>query len=70
MKQSTTDKPLVSEENMVRATHWYLEHCTHVDKLIKTTDKAYPPSNNEDARDPRLWKAEHWKWFVNDMKAN
>ena len=46
-----------------RAASWRDLHRAHVDRLLVEAHGAFPPSA-EDARDPRLWKPEHWAWFV------
>lgn len=51
-------------KQILRAAQWYQDHKTHVDELVKTVSIAYPPTDNEDKANPALWKAAHWKWFL------
>lgn len=58
----------MKDEHKVKALAWYAEHKSHVDDLVKETQYIYGPSD-EDAGSPELWKAAHWKWFLN-LKNN
>lgn len=46
------------------AAIFYSQHHEHIRKLIKQDVPAYPPTDAEDKRKPALWKANHWKWFL------
>lgn len=46
-----------------RADEWRIKHAKHIDKLIEGVYKEVFPSDPEDQNNPRLWKAEHWRWF-------
>lgn len=37
----------------------------HVDNIVRHAEKAYPPTLAEDKSYCMIWKAEHWKWFLN-----
>ena len=43
---------------------YYLNHKEHIENIMSETNKAYEPSQSEDKNDPRIWKAEYWKWFL------
>jgi hypothetical protein len=45
------------------ALSWYEKHRNHVNSLVNGVSK-FPPRLNEDKRDCRLWKPEHWNWFL------
>jgi hypothetical protein len=42
---------------------WLVEHLFHVQDMIRKAKFSYPPSGS-DCFYPELWKAEHWKWFL------
>lgn len=47
------------------AINAYEKHQMHIDNLVSSTQKAYPPTMAEDKSYPMIWKSEHWKWFLN-----
>ena len=51
-------------EQAWNAKDWFKKHLPHVFYLIKDLDSGYPPTLQEDKNNPRLWKGEHWYWFV------
>lgn len=51
-------------EQAWRAKDWMKKHLPHIFNLIKDLKAGYPPTLQEDKNDPKLWKAEHWYWFV------
>ena len=56
---------ILTQEQEKRAKDWYSLHEKHVNKLIGFAEKSFSPTLWEDKRDPRIWKPEHWKWFLN-----
>lgn len=58
----------MTKEQIKKAETWYSLHDNHVNQLIKTAKLSYPPTEEEDKNEPSIWKAEHWKWFKNEMK--
>lgn len=46
-----------------RAIQWYKEHRKHVNMLLSVNGPSMEPTR-EDARNPALWKAIHWRWFI------
>lgn len=58
----------LSVEQLKRADMWYRSHKNHVNKLYHLADKSFPPSLNEDKKNPNLWKAGHWKWYLDNYR--
>jgi hypothetical protein len=59
-----------TSKEISKARKFYNEHWVYVDKLLNTAKLiGYPPSLAEDIRNPALWKAEHWRWFM-DFHSN
>ena len=58
----------MSKEVLEKAYMWYCLHKNHVNKLFNSTKTEYPPTELEDIKNPNLWKAEHWRWFVNNYR--
>jgi hypothetical protein len=54
---------ILTPEQIDRALKWYDNHRNHVNSLVNGVSK-FPPSLNEDKRDCRLWKPQHWNWFL------
>lgn len=54
---------ILTSEQIQNALSWYDEHRNHVNSLVNGVSK-FPPSLNEDKRDCRLWKPQHWNWFL------
>lgn len=54
---------ILTAEQILNAFSWYDKHRNHVNELVNGVSK-YPPKLNEDKRDCRLWKPEHWNWFL------
>jgi hypothetical protein len=54
---------VLTPDQIKHALKWYDQHRNHVNKLVNVELK-YPPTLNEDKRDCRLWKGQHWKWFL------
>lgn len=55
---------VLTNEQIKKSLDWYKLHKIHVDKLSSNILLKYPPSLNEDKRDCRLLKPEHWSWFL------
>lgn len=54
---------VLTPEQIQNALTWYDKHRNHVNGLVNGVSK-FPPRLNEDKRDCRLWKPEHWSWFL------
>jgi hypothetical protein len=54
---------ILTPEQIDKALKWYDNHRNHVNSLVNGVSK-FPPSLNEDKRDCRLWKPQHWNWFL------
>lgn len=65
LKAGSTPHPeeILTSEQIQNALSWYDEHKNHVNSLVNGVSK-FPPSLNEDKRDCRLWKPQHWHWFL------
>ena len=59
-KNTTT----LNERQWDNAYTFYFNHKDHIDNMISDTKLAYEPSEVYDKNDPRIWKAEYWKWFL------
>lgn len=57
-------EPVLNSNHVEKATAWALKHRAHVESLAQLAAQSYPPTLNEDKRDPALWKAGHWNWFL------
>jgi|GEM_PF-2098420 len=51
---------------MKKASIWYSLHKDHVDKLVSNAKTGYPPTDSLDIKNPNLWKAGHWKWYLDN----
>jgi hypothetical protein len=61
---------ILTEEQDEKAFEWLKKHNIHVMNLIKNSvGNPFPPTLSEDKREPRIWKAGHWMWYV-DEKLN
>ena len=58
----------VSGSDLEKADMWYCLHKNHVNKLFNSTKTEYPPTELEDIKNPNLWKAAHWRWFLNNYR--
>ena len=58
----------VSGSDLEKADMWYCLHKNHVNKLFNSAKTEYPPTELEDIKNPNLWKAEHWRWFLNNYR--
>ena len=54
---------ILTHEQIDKALKWYDNHRNHVNSLVNGVSK-FPPSLNEDKKDCRLWKPQHWNWFL------
>jgi hypothetical protein len=54
-------------DQVKKAFDFYEAHRDHVKKLVLTATTAYAPTLSQDKNDPRLWRAPHWKWFLNNI---
>lgn len=63
--RSFTEFSLEEQEKAGKnAAAWKLAHATHVETLVNSRDRtSYPPSGSDVFR-PELWKAAHWRWFI------
>jgi len=52
-------------EQAWNAKDWMKKNLLYVFTLIKELHTGYPPTLSEDKNNPKLWKGEHWYWFVN-----
>lgn len=55
---------ILTSEQIKNALTWYDKHRNHVNSLVNGVSKKFPPRLNEDKRDCRVWKPEHWNWFL------
>lgn len=55
-------------KQLEKADMWYCLHKNHVNKLYHLADCSFPPSLNEDKNNPTLWKAGHWKWYLDNYR--
>lgn len=61
---------ILTPEQIQNALSWYEKHRNHVNGLVNHVNglvngvSKFPPSLNEDKRDCRLWKPQHWNWFL------
>jgi hypothetical protein len=58
----------LSVEQLERADMWYCLHKNHVNKLYRLADNPFPPTQHEDKNNPALWKAGHWKWYLDNYR--
>lgn len=58
----------LSIEQLERADMWYCLHKNHVNKLYHLADNSFPPKLTEDKNNPALWKAGHWKWYLDNYR--
>lgn len=47
-----------------KAFDWYEKHEDNVLALYNFCSNSYPPT--EDKNNPSIWKAEHWRWFLDN----
>lgn len=60
-------KPLLAKlEWYLKALEWYYSRKTHVLNIIKTANKAEEHTDRLVMRNPPMWRAEHWKWFLKE----
>lgn len=52
-----------------RAEEYLKEHHSSVCYHVKNTYGKYPPSDSYDCNQPRYWKPEHWKWYLDYREA-
>jgi len=62
-KLNKKPEEILTPEQIDNALKWYDKHQNHVNGLVNGVAK-FPPRLNEDKRDCRLWKPEHWNWFL------
>lgn len=48
------------------AFDWCGMHLMHIGRAIDNLTSGYPPSV-EDKSNPRVWKPEHWFWFLKNL---
>lgn len=58
----------MNQDDAARGWKWYRQHEAHVHKLAKEEishfgSNAYEPTGS-DATRPELWRAPHWRWFL------
>jgi len=70
VKPDITVKEVLREDQKTKAIRYYKDNKDRVDFMVRQTDKAYEPSEAEDKNDPRIWKAEHWNWFLIMMEED
>ncbi len=59
---------ILSDEQLERADMWYCLHKNHVNKLYHLAEKSFAPTLNEDKNNPSLWRAGHWKWYLDNYR--
>jgi hypothetical protein len=59
---------ILSDEQLERADMWYCLHKNYVNKLYHLAENSFPPTLNEDKNNPALWKAGHWKWYLDNYR--
>ena len=61
------DSPL-SDYQIGKAAIYYAKYKDTIDKWVKLDVPAYPPTNRYDKLEPAVWKANHWKWYLETFK--
>ena len=64
---STLPSVILTNEQIESADSYYSLHKNHVNKLYGIAEYSYPPSLDTDKNNPSLWKAEHWKWYLDNF---
>ncbi len=59
---------ILSDNQIDKAYIYYKKHKEHVDNIVKICKNKFEPSQIEDKNNPYIWKAEHWKWFLENKK--
>lgn len=54
----------LSDEQLKNGSDYYKRHKIFIERCVKVEVHTYPPTDNEDKSNPRLWKPAHWKWFL------
>ena len=54
----------IKDKHLIRAAIWYNDHKNSILNNIDSETKFYPPTDSYDVVNPRVWKPEHWKWFI------
>jgi len=62
---SVLPEEILTSEQIDNALKWYDIHRNHVNRIVNGVSK-FPPRLNEDKRDCRIWKPEHWNWFLSN----
>lgn len=60
---------MMDEKTLELATQWLNDHKEHVRKIVEHSHVAVKPVG-EDLRNPALWKAIHWNWFLMETKID
>lgn len=58
----------ITNKQFGKAAIFYAKHMAHVKDLIKQDIPSYPPTTAVDKNNPAIWKANHWKWFLDTYK--
>lgn len=59
-------KDILTADQKLKALLWLKQHRKHVYEMVFHTKNKYPPTEIEDKNNPRLWKPEYWKWFLEE----
>jgi len=59
-------KKILNTTQILKATIWLEKHIKHIYNIELNSIDEYPPTDNEDKNNPKLWKPEHWKWFLHN----
>jgi hypothetical protein len=61
----------MKQEHRDKAQKWLNDHHNHVvDRLLKADNGAIVEPSGSDAIRPELWKACHWRWFLQTADWN
>ncbi len=67
-KPNTKERGSLSIEQLESADIWYCVHKNHVNKLYHLAESSFPPTLNKEKNNPAIWKAGHWKWYLDNYR--
>jgi len=59
---------VLTHDQIVKAEEWLRIHRKHVCNIVMLVNKNFPPTLSEDKNNPNLWKAGHWRWYLDETK--
>ena len=54
----------LTNDQLLKGKEYYNRHKMFVDRCVGVEVHTYPPTENEDKNNPKLWKPSHWRWFL------